>query len=159
MNRFRRLRPTIRRRLTWAMVLWLVCQQLALAAYACAGGLPGDAAPAEVAGMSTMAGREAAGMRMPGMEMAETGTAPDCADMRTGAPAHALCEGHCHPDHATQPDTRAPSVPPAMVGMLAPPPVLPAMAQVSSSGNVRVRAERWRPPAPPPTLLYCSLLI
>ncbi|MFK2902863.1 hypothetical protein ISP17_02720 [Dyella ginsengisoli] len=158
MKRCRRLRPTIRRRLTWAMVLWLVCQQLALAAYACAG-LPGGALPAEVAAMPMMAGRQAAGMRMPGMAMPDTGMAPDCADMRTGAPARALCEGHCHPDHATQPDARAPSVPTAMVGMLAPPPVMPAMAQVSSSGNVRVRAERWRPPAPPPMLLYCSLLI
>lgn len=163
MLHLRRLRPITRRRLTWAMVLWLVCQQLTLAAYACAA-LPG-AAPLAAAtdAMPTTTDREAAGMRMPDMDMTDTrvtdaGMGPDCADMRTGTPAHALCDGHCHPDQTVQPDARTPSVPSAMVGMLAPPLVMPAIAQASSS-HVRLRAERWCPPAPPHTLLYCSLQI
>ena len=146
------------------MVLWLVCQQLALAAYACAG-LPVTEPLAAATGtaMPTTAHREAAGMRMAGMDMADTGVTgaemgPDCADMRTGALAHALCEGHCHPDQTVQPDARTPSVPLAMVGILTPLPVMPAIVQ-TSSGHVRLRAERWCPPAPPHTLLYCSLQI
>jgi hypothetical protein len=132
------------------MLLWLVCQQLAMAAYACSGP-PGGPPMAPAAAMPPMAGRAAAVMPMSGM-------GPDCVDLREGAPAHALCESHCHPDHVAQPDVRAPSVPPAMLGMLAPRLVMPAMAE-ASSGNLRVRAKRWRPPAPPPMLLYCSLLI
>lgn len=132
------------------MLLWLVCQQLAMAAYACTG-LPGGPPMAPAAAMPTMAGRAAADMPMSGM-------GPDCVDLRAGAAAHAVCESHCHPDRAAQPDMRAPSVPPAMVAMLAPQPAVPTIVR-ASSGNLRVRTERWRPPTPPPTLLYCSLLI
>ena len=134
-----RLRSRTRRRLTWLAVVLLTWHQLALAAYACA--MTPTAPP--------MAMASAAGMAMSGT----------CASMGQG-PEHqgALCQAHCHPDRATQPDARTGSVPPSALAAL---PVYwpePALI-VAMPSRVPERFVRLRAPPPPATLLYCSLLI
>lgn len=136
----RLLRPVTRRRLAWLVVVLLVWQQLAMAAYACT--LPPSAiAPAMV--------------MTPSSPMAMEGT---CPTMHDSVPDRTVCQAHCHPDRAAQPDARAGSVPPSALAAL--PVYWPAPTlTLAASGHAPRRLERLRAPPPPATLLYCSLLI
>ncbi|KZC40552.1 MULTISPECIES: hypothetical protein [Rhodanobacter] len=129
-----RLRPLTRRRLAWLVVVLLLWQQVAVAAYACVS------APAPVA--TTAAA----------MVVMDDG----CTDMT--APVDPLCRQHCQPNHATQVDARSASVPASTLAAL--PPELPSVAAVAlPSHRALVRQEQLRAPAPIPRLLFCSLLI
>src|SRR3569623_413138 len=91
--------PRIRRRLTWLVVLLLAWQQLAGAAYACTMP-PSAAAPVAMAGADRMAMED---------------TCPSMHDAQSRPP---LCQAHCYPDHAAQPDARAGAVPPSLFAAL-----------------------------------------
>ncbi len=82
--------PRRQRRFAWVVLLALLFQQLALAAYAC----PISETPPEPP-KAVMA--ECVGMEMPD---------PD---------APALCDQHCQRDHVTSPDVKAPQVPPLVL--------------------------------------------
>lgn len=86
MRHAHRLRPRTRRRLTWLVVLLLTWHQLALAAYACA--MPPATAPTAMAGSASMAMDES------------------CPSMHEGTIQSPVCQAHCHPDHAAQPEAR-----------------------------------------------------
>jgi hypothetical protein len=118
----------------------LVWEQLAMAAYACT--LPPQAVGSAIA--MTASGTMAMDGACPSMH----GTSPD----RT------VCQAHCQPDHAAQPDARTGSVPPSALAAL--PVYWPALAlTIATSSHVPQRFVRLRAPPPPATLLYCSLLI
>jgi hypothetical protein len=135
MHRSFRLRSDTRRRVVWLALLLLVWQQLAVAAYACAMP-PSTAMP----GVGQMA-MEAACPSMQG----EHGHSP-------------VCQAHCHPDHAAQPDARAGTVPPSLFAALpVDPPAL--AANLGSITGAPERLYRLRAPPPPASLLFCSLLI
>lgn len=128
---------TTRCRLIWLVTLLMLWQQTALAAYVCPT-VP-EATPAAVLMNS-----------MPSMD-------DDCAQMQ-GASTSPLCQKHCLPDHATQVDVRAASVP--LNALTALPPVLLSVAAVTlPSGRTLTRRDRLRAPPPTPMLLYCALLI
>jgi hypothetical protein len=133
--------PRIRRRLSWLVVLLLVWQQLAVAAFACA--MPQGAAasaPVATAGADRMA------------------MGDSCASMQEGQSQPPLCKAHCSPDHATQPEARTGTVPPNLLAALpADWPVLPANATARAWRPERLY--RLRAPPPPASLLFCSLLI
>lgn len=134
------LRPVTRRRLVWLVALLLLWQQVAMAAYACTlAPVPATAALVSSHG-----------------DMAAMGDA--CPPVPPGSTDHPLCQAHCHPDHAAQPDARAGSVPPSLLAALPPIWPMPALA-ASTSGNTPERLQRLRAPPPPASLLYCSLLI
>ncbi|MBP1475406.1 hypothetical protein J7I44_13920 [Frateuria sp. MAH-13] len=140
MARLRLLRPATRRRLAWLVAVLLVWQQLAMAAYACT--LP----PSAIAPAMAVASANA---------MAMEGT---CPTMHDSVPDRTVCQAHCHPDRAAQPDARTGSVPPSALAAL---PVYwpaPTLA-LATSGRAPQRLDRLRAPPPPATLLYCSLLI
>ena len=121
-----------RQRIAFAVMLCLLLQQAAMAAYACS--LP----------------------RMPSNPVA---MAAACAEMEMDtaqpAPPATLCARHCSPEHVANTDPVAPQVPP-----LALPPLqfaavlLPADTHVASIADVPVNRSD-----PPPRLRYCSLLI
>lgn len=135
-----RLRCATRRRLIWLVTLLMVWQQVALAAYVC------PMVPERADGMTTMASADP----MAAMDA-------NCADMQRSV-STPLCQKHCTPDHATQVDVRAPSVP---LNALAPmPPMLISVALVARQSD---RTLAWRnhqrTPPPTPRVLFCSLLI
>ena len=133
-----RLRYVTRRRLIWLVTLLLLWQQVALAAYVC------QAVP-ETIGQATA------------MTAATVAMGDDCADM-SDTPASPLCQQHCTPDHATQVDARAMSVP--LSALTAVPPMLMSVASITlSSDRALVRHELRQTPPLIPRLLFCSLLI
>ena len=126
---FMRVRNSHRQRIALVVILCLLFQQLALAAYAC----PMEQMPAE---MSAMAVR--------------------CADM--GMPRDednpALCAKHCAPDVTTAADEARLSVP-ALLPPLAFAPVLATpVAHVAVQAETPIGGSD-----PPPRLRFCSLLI
>lgn len=136
-----RLRPVARRRLAWLVVVLLLWQQVAVAAYACV------AAPASVATAALVVTVHSSSMAAMG---------EGCADMT--APVDPLCRQHCQPDHATQVDARTASVPASALSAL-PPVLLSVTAVALPSERALIRRERLRAPPPIPRLLFCSLLI
>ncbi len=135
-----RLRCATRRRLIWLMTLLMVWQQVALAAYVC------PMVPERAGGMTTMASTDP----IAGMDA-------DCPDIHRAVSAP-LCQKHCVPDHATQVDARAPSVP---LNALAP--LSPMLMSVALLARQSDRTLAWRnhqrTPPPTPRVLFCSLLI
>ena len=127
-------------RLLAIVLLMMVAQQMALAAYACR--MP----PSAMGSMLAMAS-------MPAMSDATRETCPQMY----GFADRWLCTKHCAPDTTLQHDIRSGSVPPSLFGI---PPPVPVDAAVRS---LRGAAPEWRyrlrAPPPPATLLFCSLLI
>jgi hypothetical protein len=140
MRRTHAFHPRLRRRLTWLVMLALLWQQVALAAYACGVAPPEHAATAMSVSKSM------------GMDDA-------CAQGMAQAPSakHPLCQAHCQPDRTTQPDVRAGTVPPSLFAAL--PAVSPSLRMVRITTRAPERLERLRAPPPPVSLLFCSLLI
>ncbi|THD07365.1 hypothetical protein [Rhodanobacter lindaniclasticus] len=142
MKRAFRLRPVTRRHLAWLVVLLLLWQQVAVAAYAC------TSAPAS-------AGADAVAVAVHSSSMAAMGDR--CAEM-PAAPVDPLCHQHCQPDHATQVDARSATVPASTLAAL--PPESPSVAAVASpTQRSLARHDRLQAPPPVPRLLFCSLLI
>ena len=124
----RRARHRIR--IAVLVILSLLFQQAALAAYLC----PMEQMPAE---MSVMAEHCAE------MGMAQQQDNP------------VLCQKHCNPDHSFAPDTVKLSVPP-----LALPPLALAPVYVQPISHVAIQADvPISRSDPPPRLRFCSLLI
>lgn len=123
---------TRRRRLqiNLAVVLCLLFQQVAMAAYACTSP---DMAPEPVA------------------------MAADCAEMGMEVVQEnpALCSEHCAPDFAVTPDPSAQHVP----ALPLPPQHFPAPALAPAIKVALQQDVRLDRPDPPPRLRYCSLLI
>lgn len=135
-----RYRLSRRRRLLLAGValFCLLFQQLAMAAYVCT--LP--AAPQPVmAGMHDCAA-------MMGMDHAGQAGSRHAMDPR--------CTEHCADHVPAQPDARVPAVPPLLL-----PPDFTAVAKaaVRAPTAAHVPDPQLRPPEPPPSLRFCSLLI
>ena len=132
------MRHRHRLRIALCVVLGLLFQQLAVAAYAC----PLDQVPAALEAMSE---------RCADMDM-DVGIVMDMASAQDNP---ALCEAHCAPDVYTPADHATLSVP-----ALALP--LPGFAPVlaTAAGQIAVQAEiPFARSDPPPRLLFCSLLI
>jgi hypothetical protein len=140
MKRAFHIRPPTRRRLAWLVVLMLLWQQVAVAAYACATAPASTGAVATVVHSSSMAAM-----------------GDGCADVQA-VPVDPLCQQHCQPDHATQVDARTASVPFNALAAL-PPELLSVTAMTLPSGRTLARRDRLRAPPPTPRLLFCSLLI
>lgn len=135
-----RLREIRRARLTRGLllvgVLFMLWSQAALAAYACMSP-SGSMASSAISGTSMRA---------------------TCPQMMHSAADHMVCTKHCAPDASTSTVTPSLSVPPSVVAAL--PPVLPdAVALVSPVTAGDRQRDRLRAPPPPPSLLFCSLLI
>ena len=113
------------------VILTLLFQQVAVAAYACASAnVP--SAPSAMPGCAEM----------------------DMAPAKTPPPS-ALCQKHCAPDRSIASDHASPTVP-----SLALPPLHFAPVLDQSISRLVVAAEvSIRPTGPPPRLRYCSLLI
>ena len=125
-----RLRARHRLRIALVVILCLLLQQGALAAYAC----PMEQMPPEVAAMAE--------------HCAEMGMQPD-QDNPT------LCAKHCAPDRTTAADHAKLTVPALML-----PPLAYAPVFVTPVTHVAVQAEiPIARSDPPPRLRYCSLLI
>lgn len=125
-----RLRVRHRLRLALVVIVCLLFQQLALAAYAC----PLERMPSEMAAMA----EHCAEM---GMQQAEDNPA--------------LCTKHCAPDLSTPADQAKLSVP-----ALALPPLEFAPALVTPAIHVAMQADAPIARSdPPPRLRFCSLLI
>lgn len=140
MRRLPCLHPRTRRRLTWLVMLLLAWQQLAVAAYAC-----------------TMPPSASASMAMAGADrMAMEDTCPSMHDAPSRPP---LCQAHCYPNHAAQPDARAGSVPPSLFAALPVTEGAVSPAALDLAAQAPERHYRLRAPPPPASLLFCSLLI
>jgi hypothetical protein len=139
MRRLPRFHPRTRRRLTWLVVLLLAWQQLAVAAYACT--MPSVAAPVAMAGADRMAMEDS------------------CPSMHDGQGLPPLCQAHCHPVHAAQPDARTGSVPPSLFAALPVTAGAVSPAALDLAAQAPERRYRLRAPPPPASLLFCSLLI
>ena len=125
-----RLRIRHRLRIALVVILCLLFQQVALAAYAC----PMEQMPPEMTAMAE--------------HCAEMGMQPD-QDNPT------LCSKHCSPDFSTLTDHVKVSVPALML-----PPVAFAPVLVTPVTHVAVQAEiPIARSDPPPRLRFCSLLI
>lgn len=124
-----RLRARHRIRLALVVIVCLLFQQLALAAYAC----PIEQMPPQIAAMA----ERCAGM---GMQQAQDNPA--------------LCAKHCAPDLATAADHVQLSVP----ALMPPPGFAPVLATPVTHVAVQVEIPIARSD-PPPRLRYCSLLI
>lgn len=128
------LRPNrrTRLRLTLLVVLSLLFQQMAFAAYVCgAADMP--------------AGDKAMRAHCDGMPMAQQKQAP------------ALCAQHCAQQTASTQDARAPSVPPLLM-----PALLPTsfrIAALPSAHAPHVHSAAWRTSGIPPALRFRVLLI
>lgn len=119
-----------RLRIALLVILCLLFQQIAVAAYACT--LPD----------------------MPSDPVAMSGDC-DSMDMDAVQDAPALCAKHCSPDLAVTADTAAPHVPP-----LALPPLLFEPVLASPHAGIAFAAHGPVDHCgPPPRLRYCSLLI
>ena len=127
-------------RLLAIVLLMMVAQQMALAAYACR--MP----PSAIGSMLAMAS-------MPAVTDAMRETCPQMH----GFSDRWLCTKHCAPDTTLQHDIRSASVPPSLLGILPSVPVDVALR--SLAGAAPEWRYRLRAPPPPATLLFCSLLI
>ncbi len=125
-----RLRHRLRFRITLLVMVCLLFQQIAVAAYACT---------------------------LSQMPIAPAPTTSDCSDMAMPAPQlPTLCEKHCNPDASTLADAKLRHVPPSAWPALSFGPAwsLPPIAAARHYRNVPVcRSD------PAPTLRFCSLLI
>lgn len=125
-----RLRSRYRLRIVLVVILCLLFQQMAMAAYACT--LP--SMPADLVEMADECGQM-------GMEAAQE--------------SPALCAEHCSPDHVVTPDTGFAQVPPlALPPVHFKPRVAAPLAHQSLAGQRPADCYQ-----PPPRLRYCSLLI
>ena len=125
-----RLRARHRLRVALVVMLCLLFQQLALAAYAC----PMEQMPPEMTAMAERCAEM-------GMQQAEDNPA--------------LCAKHCTPDHSTTAEPAKLSVPAAAL-----PPLAFALVLASPATPAVVQAEiPIARSDPPPRLRYCSLLI
>ena len=125
-----RLRARHRLRIALAVILCLLFQQVALAAYAC----PLEQMPPEMAAM-----------------------AEHCAEMgmQQAQDNAALCAKHCSPDFLTASDHAKLSVPALML-----PPLVFAAVLATPMTHVAAQAEiPIARSDPPPRLRFCSLLI
>ena len=113
------------------LIASLLFQQVAVAAFACAGSLEPPPPPP------------------PGMEHCAQ---MDMAPAQVQAPA--LCEEHCAPDRSVLADTAAPGVP-----ALALPPAFPLVLDAPASHVAQQVEVPIARSDPPPRLRYCSLLI
>ena len=127
-------------RLLAIVLLMMVAQQMALAAYACR--MP----PSAMGSMLVMA-------PMPAM----TDAMREPSSQMHGFADRWLCTKHCAPDTTLQHDIRSASVPLSLLGMR--PPVMPDVVFSSVTGAAPEWRYRLRAPPPPATLLFCSLLI
>ena len=121
---------TDRLRIALAVVLCLLFQQIAVAAYACT---------------------------IPNMPPDPVAMTEDCSsmEMEVVQEAPALCAKHCSPDHAVTADLAAPHVPPLALPPLLFEPVLASpRAQIAFAAHGPIDHS-----GPPPRLRYCSLLI
>lgn len=135
-----RLRCATRRRLIWLVTLLMVWQQVALAAYVCPTMPETTGRITALASLDPMAEMDA-----------------NCPQMHRFS-SIPLCQKHCAPDHATQIDARAPSVP--LSALAAVPPMLIAVTAVArQSDRTLARRNHQRTTPPTPRLLFCSLLI
>lgn len=119
-----------RLRIALAVILCLLFQQIAVAAYACT---------------------------VPNMPAEPVAMIADCdsMDMEVVQEAPALCAKHCSPDQAVTADLAAPHVP-----ALALPPLLFEPVRVSARAQIAFAAHGpIEHSGPPPRLRYCSLLI
>lgn len=140
-----RLRDIRRARLTrWMLLgglLFMLGLQSALAAYVCA--MP-DGAMGPTMGMRTAA--------------ADAAMASTCPQMKHTAADRALCAKHCASEASAPTAAHPLSVPPSVLVAL--PPLLPRAVALSSPMTAHQRERnRLRSHAPPPSLLFCSLLI
>ncbi|MEO7051102.1 MAG: hypothetical protein ABI128_05500 [Rhodanobacter sp.] len=134
------LRPPTRRRLAWLIVVMLLWQQVAVAAYACVSApLSASAATAQMNSslMPMMGG--------------------DCSDL-PGVSASPLCHQHCQPERAAQVAVATSSVPPNTLVAL-PPMLLSTAITIAPSNRAMTQPGHLHAWSPPPTLLFCSLLI
>lgn len=138
MYRSFRLCPRTRRRLAWLAMVMLLWQQVAVAAYACT--VMPQATQVAVASATAMG--------------------PMAMHDAHGDPAHetpsALCHKHCLPDHFTQVDATAVSVP-----FLAVPTAFPPITTAIAGDHRTARFDLVdrRRPAPSPLQRYGALLI
>lgn len=124
------LRARRRLRITVTVIVCLLFQQIAMAAYVCAM----ETKPADTTAMSS-----------------------PCAAMDTqiDKSSPALCAKHCAPDLSTTASHGALTVPPAMLPSTAiAAPVLPTITHVAAQTAIPIDRSD-----PPPRLRYCSLLI
>lgn len=140
-----RLRDLRRAGLTrWVLLtglLFMLGLQSAMAGYVCT--MP-DGSMAPTMAMGTAAADRA---------MADT-----CPQMQHTTADRALCAKHCNTDASAPTVAHAPTVPPSL--FMALPPVVPAAIALISPATVHHRqSDRLRSPPPPPSLLFCSLLI
>jgi hypothetical protein len=123
-------RHRFRFRIAFVVILTLLFQQVALAAYACTLTQP----PTEPSAM------------------------PGCAEMSMPAkapPPPALCQKHCTPDQSIAAD----HVPPTVPALALPPLLFAPLFDQSISHVALVAAVPIARSDPPPRLRYCSLLI
>lgn len=122
-------RARLRLRIALGLVLCLLFQQVAMAAYACAGDMPPDP-----------------------VAMAE-----DCAEMgmAVAQEAPALCAEHCSPELPLTPDAGGLQVP----ALALPPTLFDEPAAQAPAAWGHGPAVPILRSDPPPRLLYCSLLI
>lgn len=125
-----RLRARHRFRIVLVVILCLLFQQAALAAYAC----PLDSQPAQPVPMAEACA---------GMGMEQIRDVP------------ALCQKHCVPDLSVAADHATPAVP----AVALPPPLFEFVVAGSISRAMRLTEVRISRSDPPPRLRYCSLLI
>lgn len=129
------MKPTRRTRLRLALlvVLALLFQQTALAAYVCSSA----DMPAHDTAMA---------VHCEGMPMTQTGQLP------------ALCPAHCSQQPMTTPDLHAPVVPPLLMPALPPTSAL-TLTALPAASTQHARAAAWRLSGIPPTLQFRVLLI
>lgn len=125
-----RLRARHRIRIVLVVILCLLFQQVALAAYAC----PLDSLPAPPVSMAEACA---------GMGMEQIRDVP------------ALCQKHCVPDLSVAADHATPAVP----AVALPPPVFEVVVAGSASCAMTLSGVQISRSEPPPRLRYCSLLI
>jgi hypothetical protein len=133
-----RRRPLTRWLLAFA-VLMMLCQQTAMAAYACAMG---PAAMAPMTAMSATASTKAMSSACPEMHQLSD---------------QAVCQNHCMPHVAAQADAHVASVPGN--GLTALPPMLLATATGVGRSSIAPERRYRQQASPPPAKLFCSLQI
>ncbi|MEO7050261.1 MAG: hypothetical protein ABI128_01220 [Rhodanobacter sp.] len=134
------LRLTTRRRLAWLVVVMLLWQQVAVAAYAC-GSAP-------MSSGTTMAQMHSSSLPV---------MSDDCGDV-PDASASPTCHQHCQPERAAKVAVPTSSVPPNTLVAL-PPMLLSTAITIAPSNHAMAQSGHLYPWSPPPTLLFCSLLI
>ncbi len=133
------LRPYVRRRLAWLVVVMLLWQQVAVAAYACTT-VPASSTSAVLVTSSSM--RTMGG---------------DCAHAQATS-TDPTCQQHCQPEQTIQAEARTGSVPPNALSAMAP--MLLSMTTVAlPTRGALLHFDRQHAPPPEPRWLFCTLLI